>query len=136
MSVAGILLLVFLAAAFIKVDGQERQCTLLQKWSGKFAADTGLVGNLYDPTVIKGLFKANQTFAPIELEATTGQLFLRLFRYAGSTAEYETVKEISYLDGEALITFEKSSDRIGMTTMNQSFILFSFSEACEKISSN
>ena len=120
----------------MQVDGKERQCTLLKQWDGRFAADTGLVGELNDPVVVKELFTVNQTFAPIELETTTGQLFLRLFRYVGSTAEYETVKEISYLNGEALITFEKSSDRIGMATMNQPFILFSFSEACEKISSN
>ena len=125
-----------LIAACVSVNSQEERCSLITKWPGKFAQDTGLVGNIHDDAMIKELFSKNPTFAPISIKTDSSKLFLRLSKYVGSTADYEEVSEIVYFDDDIEINFKQSLDMIGASVMNQPFIIFSFSEACNNIIAN
>ena len=123
-------------AACVSVNSQEERCSLITKRPGKFAQDTGLVGNIYDDAMIKKLFSKNPTFLPISIKTDSSKLFLRLSKYVGSTADYEEVSEIIYFDDYIEINFEPSLVKLGATVMNQPFIFFIFSEACNNIITN
>jgi len=119
-----------------RVKNQESHCALISQRSGKFTQDTGFIGNINDDDLIKEIFVINSTFAPFSIKDEPGRLFLRLSKYVGSTADYEKVKAINYINGNIIIDFESSSAEMGGFTMNQPFILFNFSEACSNILTN
>lgn len=125
-----------LLAACLSISNEDERCSLITKWSGKFAQDTGLVGNIHDDALIRELFSKNPTFAPIFINKDSSKLFLRLSIYAESTADYEEVGEIMYYDNDIEIKFKQSLDMVGSSVMNQPFYLFSFSKACNDIIAN
>ena len=94
------------------------------------------MGNIHNDMVIKEIFSKNPTFVPISIKTDSSRLFLRLSKYVGSTADYEEVSEIIYFDDYIEINFEPSLVKLGATVMNQPFIFFSFSEACNNIITN
>ena len=94
------------------------------------------MGNIHNDMVIKEIFSKNPTFVPISIKTDSSRLFLRLSKYVGSTADYEEVSEIKYFDNDIEINFRPSLVTIGSAVMNQPFIFFSFSEACDNIIAN
>ena len=124
----------FASAACLKTDRDANRCTIVDKWSGSFAQDTGFLGNIYEITKIKEIFKKTPTFSPVSTIEDNSNLFLRLSKYDGSMGNHEQIKEIRYLDEFVIIDLKQGVSEMGASVMNQPFLLFQFSEGCKNIS--
>ncbi len=124
----------FASAACLKTDRDANRCTIVDKWSGSFAQDTGFFGNIYEIKTIREIFKKNPTFSSVSAIEDNSNLFLRLSKYDGSMGKKEQVKEIRYLNEFVIIDLKQGVSEMGASVMNQPFLLFEFSKGCKNIS--